>query len=245
MLKIPKVYRQNDTPAEFGQHLGGHRNTLNQQHKHVRFRVFGEHDQELCRGRKHWIYDEDLGETCFQGAVDKHAIQHVVEQLDKEKARKKRFSWRRRYSTSSLSKYTFLNSSSGDSSSGTSSPGNVNTSNIDHTRAAVEIDKIQRLFQIDLQDQRHAIRAGRPAFAPLSSSPERERIQRLFEDDLHQKRLELKRERYIVLQNHSNSLQIVKEWGMKRIAEGLKSRIKRLNDRITALLRRKSKGIKA
>jgi hypothetical protein len=240
VLNIPKEHHQIGTPSNFSRDVRVSQHSLNQQPKHVHFKIFSEHNHDLGRGRKHWNYEDDLKETYFQGVVTKQAIQRVVEQLDKEKARKNSLSSKSRYNASSLSKYTLFNSSSGGSSSGASSPDNVNTNNDNYTTTAAELIRIERLFQIDLRDQRHAFRTGRSTIVPLSSTLERERVQRLLDDDLHRKKLELKRARYLSLRNHSKSSRILKEWDMTRIVEVFKSRIKRLNDRIMALLGRKA-----
>jgi hypothetical protein len=73
-----------------------------------------------------------LGNTYFRGVVKEQVIQHVVEQLDKEKVKRKRVSWRKRSSICSPNKCTFLNSSSSSSNSDTSSPADVNTSCSSH-----------------------------------------------------------------------------------------------------------------
>lgn len=240
VLKVLKERRQNHLPAQLGRDHADDCYALDQPHKHVRFQVFGEHDQELDGGQQQQIYKGELGDTYFRGVVKKQVIQHVVEQLDKEKVKWKNVSWSKRSRNSSPSECTFLNSSSSGSNSDTSSPADVNTSGSSHTRTCADIFGIQRLFQIDLRVHRHAVRTGQSTNEPLSSSPEQERIQRLFEDDLHRKKLDLKRRRYLALQNYSDFSRILREWGMKRITEEFTSRIKSLNDRVTTLSRRRS-----
>lgn len=216
---------------------------LTQRRKPVGFRGLSQHERFLATGIEPTIQEEDLD---HQGTVGKQELQLIVEELGKQNAGRPRTSWRLRRSNLSTKKRSFTGSSPDQIQGlGTSNLSNLIVKTVSHTSTST--NAASKISLVGLQDESNTSCHGQITVIPLGTSLElqQDRIQRLFEDDLHQKRLELKREKSRSHQNHSHVLQSVNAGGPRRMAEDLESRIKRLNDRITTLLKKRPGSVSA